>query len=171
MKKSSKILVFFSLVILFALPGFFAWFFYSHQNLLSLSTTNKGTLITPKLLQTKSTEDKWRIVLWQKNSCTEYCKNLIENLAKLRLALGRRLYNTELVILSDEKIPDEFAAMLRENDILFNVDLNKTDKELLGNESKIYLQNPQGYLILQYATTSDLKDVHHDIKHLLTQDE
>lgn len=170
MKKNVRCLPLLILGLIFILPGIFAVFFYTYPELLGSTTTNRGKLITPKLLAVKSEQDKWRLILWQNSNCDAACMDLLENLAKVRLALGRRLYNTELILLSREKISASIVNTLKEHDILVDDSLNTSDIYNLSPENKIYFQDSNGYLILEYNKDLNLKDLLHDMKHLLSQD-
>lgn len=171
MKIKQNKLYIFGLAILFALPGILAYFFYTHSYLLSSQTTNHGQLLQlPILLAEKSAKQKWRIIYWQRNNCDASCMNMLNKLAHIRIFLGRKLYQTELVFLTPEKLSTAQIMSLKENDILVSNNLSADDVKWISNEPKIFLQDTKGYLILKYPTSINGKDLLHDLKHLLNQE-
>lgn len=166
-----------ALVILFALPGVSAYVFYQHPQWLGSTRTNRGELLTPPVLLTElsSNQTKWRFVLWNPTVCDKQCKLDLEQLARVRLALGRRLYDVELHLLLNDafaSLPISFQHQLHEEDIHV---VNLSSKTLhalpiLTQHPKIFIANPDNYLILSYDMPVNSADIFHDIKQLLKKE-
>jgi hypothetical protein len=170
------------LIILFLLPGVTALFFYKHQDWLSSPRTNKGELLSPAIKFTTYMESpqikipskgiafdrnpKWKLILWEPGRCNESCIKILDKLARIRLALGRRLYQVDVNVLSlSGSVSDEENKQFQKKDIHF---LQALDSAQLSKSAKIYLMDSQGYLILAYPTDFKAGDIYKDLKHLLT---
>jgi hypothetical protein len=168
--------ILFTLVFLFIAPGLSAYFFYFHPQWLSSSTTNKGQFVNPPILISalESTPKKWQFVLWSPDTCDALCMKQLDQLARVRVALGRRLYDVDLILLMKEnqaQLSAEYAKILRDQGIF--------ERRLSANESKVllsrynnpmfFIANQEQYLVLAYQTTSQSHDLFHDIKLLLTK--
>jgi len=166
-------IVLFLLVALFAAPGLSAYFLYNHNDWLGAPKTNKGRLLSPPILLTQpGTNTKWRLVLWSPGACDKGCIQQLDKLARIRLALGRRLYNVEFWLLlgvDAPPLPDRLAHAAREQDIRvlkLSYDAFHQSSEL-PDFPEIFIMNPDNYLVLAYQMTSKPDDIFHDIKHLL----
>lgn len=172
MNTSKAKLSIFWLTILFAAPGILAYFFYTHSYLLPEHTTNHGQFIQPPLLLTEKSENKkWRIIYWQKDEREANYYAMLDKLARIRIFLGRKFYQTELVFLTTIKFTQQMIDVFKEQDIIVSNNLTNNDIELLGSSPMIFLQNSTGYLILQYPILMREKDLLQDIKHLLGKEE
>jgi hypothetical protein len=164
MKRSFIII---SLFILFAAPGLCAYVIYSHPQWISARTTNHGRLLqpAPKLQQQNQTE-KWQLLYWMPQACTQACLQRMDDLAKLRLALGRRLYYVDLVLatplVSDQSLQDKLEQM--DGHVL---QINEQNLDILGNKPAIYLVNPQHYVILAYSEQQAVKDIYQDLQKMV----
>ena len=171
------------LALLFFAPGLTAVYFYQHPQWFSGNSTNKGDFVNPPLLisslikqrpSTKLTMNmpKWHLVLWRLDECDEACVTLLDQLARVRLALGRRYYEVdEVLLMSDSLNPlsSELKAKLQEQTIEA-VYLPQTESTWLSTESpsqRIFIANPQGFLVLSYAVTAESDDIYQDLKQLL----
>ena len=172
------------LALLFFAPGLTAVYFYQYPHWLSGHSTNKGDFVNPPLLissllikQPSSTKlmanmPKWHVVLWRPDACDEACVTVLEQLARVRLALGRRYYEVdEVLLMSDSSKPlsSQFKAKLQEHTIEVAY-LPQTESMALSTESprqRIFIANPQGFLVLSYAVTAESEDIYHDLKQLL----
>lgn len=172
------------LALLFFAPGITALYFYQHPQWLSGHTTNKGNFVSPPLqisslnmsrtsIKLTPNVPKWHMVLWRPDECDEACLTLLEQLARVRLALGRRYYDVEEVLLMGElskPLSSEFKAKLREQAIEL-VYLPQKESSVLSkvsSDQRIFIANPQGFLVLSYAVPAESDDIYHDIKQLLT---
>ena len=88
------------MLALFIAPGLSAYLFYNHLTWLGAAKTNKGELLNPPILLTKLGMDaKWRLILWSPTGCAQECIQQLDKLARIRLALGRRLYQVDSLLL------------------------------------------------------------------------
>ncbi|AHE67957.1 hypothetical protein [Legionella oakridgensis] len=166
-----------SLVLLFAAPGFFAYVFYQHPQWLGATKTNKGKWLKPPILISRSeTAAKWRMLLWNPQGCEKQCMQQLNKLARIRLALGRHLYEVEsglLISIDAPSLSAELADILRDQDIHV-LKLTAGDLKVLSilpRVPQIYLESPDGFLVLAYSTEAKPEDIFHDVKRLLNTKE
>lgn len=161
--------------LLFAMPGISAYFFYLHPSWLGNTTTNKGKLLNPPILLGHSKPNsKWRLVLWSPHACQQECIAELDKLARIRLALGRHLYKVAPQLLLNSEappLPEALVNALHQQDIdtmrLSQDERNKM--RILRNQLKIFIVNPDAYLVLAYKPTVKPEDIFHDLKHLVTK--
>ncbi|MFC3909226.1 hypothetical protein ACFORL_09095 [Legionella dresdenensis] len=161
-----------ALALVFAAPGIAAWLFYTHPQWLTATATNKGTLINPpQHLVELAGKSKWRLILWNPGPCEESCKSQLDKLARIRLALGRRLYdiNQALATGTDQQLPVDLMKQLNEMgiNVLF---LHQENYTSLNNSPRVFIANPDNYLVLSYSVDAKPGDIFHDIKLLLGSD-
>lgn len=166
-KKNAVLL---ALALLFAAPGLAAYLFFQHPQWLGSSTTNKGRLITPPLHLTLlgKEQNKWRLVLWNPQNCRTDCLKQVDKLARIRLALGRRLYNVEQWLLLGDKahaFPQTLIAALQEQDIQF---MQTNAATQLGSAAQVYIISPENYVVLAYPLATKSANIFHDLKQLVT---
>lgn len=161
------------LVFLFATPGLSAYFLYFHPSWLSAATTNKGQFIKPPiLLETLGASVKWRLILWSPESCETTCMEQLDKLKRVRLALGRRLYDVDLNLLLGPNagpLSEPVAKMLHEPGMSV-ITLTVGEAMHLSPRyphSELFIANPEHYLVLAYPLTAEPDDLFHDIKLLL----
>jgi hypothetical protein len=164
------------LALVFLTPGISAYFFYTHPQWLAATPTNKGVFLSPPVLLAplaQSGANKWRFVLWSPGACEASCIAQLDKLARIRLALGRRLYGVVTVLVlgaNAPPLPDELVTALRERDIN-SLKLVTDSSEILPalqNRLGIFIANPDNYLVLAYQPTVKPDDIYNDIKQLLT---
>lgn len=178
MKKSvTKYYILLLLALMFAAPGIAAYVFYHHPAWLGVTKVNKGNLLTPALaLDVFDKGDKWRLVFLSPNSCEQTCLQQLDILARIRLALGRKLYQVdEWLLLADQtaSISEKSVAILKKQDVHFAL-LTSAQMASLVNlppEASIFIVNPEGYLILSYRAAVNPDDVYKDLKLLLNTSE
>ncbi|CEG58070.1 hypothetical protein [Legionella fallonii] len=176
-KQVTKYYTLLLLAIMFAAPGVAAYLFYQHPTWLSSTKVNKGTLLTPPVeLGSLNAQAKWQIIFWSPGSCEQDCLTQLNVLARVRLALGRKLYLVDQkLILGDNSasITDKMKKVLREQDFHLT-ELSKDDRaklEDLSAESKIFIANPDNFLVMSYRSGVNPDDVYKDIKLLLNTTE
>ncbi len=178
MKNRRNYIVLLLLSLLFAAPGVSAYFFYTHPAWLSNNTTNKGGLLTPSMLLTyphpTKAHPKWRFVLWSPVACEKNCTMQLDKLARIRLALGRRLYDVDgLLLLGHDapSLPHALIKTLNAEDIQVAVLPAREQQHMprLQNHLAIYIANPDNYLVLTYPPEVAPNDIYRDIKQLLTK--
>ncbi len=165
-------MVFCLLGALFAAPGIVAYVFYLHPNWLGEGTTNKGRLLNPPvLLAHPNPRGMWQLALWSPKGCTKDCIAQLDKLARIRLALGRHLYEVDALLLMDTSLPKSLVGALDGQDIhrLSLSPLERKQMTVLTNEAAFFIINPNNYLILAYATTAKSEDIFYDLKQLLTR--
>ncbi|KTC87552.1 MULTISPECIES: hypothetical protein [Legionella] len=162
------------LALIFAAPGLTAYLYYRNPQWLNATTTNKGQLLNPPLLLSKVEDgkQKWRFVLWYPTHCEIQCLQAVDKLARIRLALGRHLYEVDQWLLLSETslaMQNADAQMLREHDIHISRLSEETLKQLpiLVDKPRVLIANPKGYLVLAYEENVNPKDIYQDIKRLL----
>lgn len=176
-KQVTKYYVILLLATMFAAPGITAYLFYQHPSWLGTSKINKGTLLTPPIaLNSFDEKSKWRIVFLSPDGCKKECLEQLNLLARVRLALGRKLYQVdEWLVLEDQSslLAEEIKPLLKEQDI--NVaTLSSTEMAKLAAlppEAKVFIANPDNYLILSYKAGGNPDDIYKDLKLLLSTTE
>ena len=158
------------LVFLFSAPGL-----SFHPHWLSGATTNKGQFIRPPLVMNALNADsKWRLILWRPAACDASCMTQLDKLARIRVALGRRLYDVDLVLLMSanvSSISGAHAKILSEQSVSdVRLSASESDKMTpMYSKPMFFIANPDHYLVLAYQTSSQPDDLFHDIKLLLTK--
>ncbi|MDA9272169.1 hypothetical protein N9Q05_02135 [bacterium] len=168
-------IILFLLVLMFAAPGVAAYFFYFHPHWLSANTTNKGEFIRPpfQLVGLKK-QAKWQLIFWSPADCDNVCMKQVDKLARIRLALGRRLYDVEVFLLMGHQaatLSEEQIAILREQAIQI-MTLSAQESEQLSavyDKSGVFIANPDQYLVLRFPIKAPSDAIFHDIKLLLTK--
>jgi hypothetical protein len=162
---------------MFAAPGIAAYFFYQHPHWLGASKVNKGILLSPPVaLDVFEGKSKWKIVFIAHETCKQSCLDQLNMLARVRLALGRKLYQVdECLVLDplDAPLAEEIKPLLKEQDIRV-VSLTSSEMTRLTAAHKdidVFIVNPDNYLILGYKAGENPDDVYKDLKLLLSTTE
>lgn len=161
------------LATLFAAPGLAAYFFYQHPSWLGSAKVNKGTLLSPPLdLKALHDQSKWRMVLWYPGVCESSCFAYLDKLARIRLALGRKLYAVDQVLILGSELPiisEALQTVLKQKDFHLLSLPEKEKKQLvaIASDAKIFLANPAGYFILSYELQAKSEDIYKDLDRLL----
>ena len=165
MKKFYKIVSL--LLVLFTAPGILAYIVYQHPNWIS-GRTNRGQLLQPPVqLQAAYPGNKWQILYWNPQPCQQTCLQQIDDLAKMRLALGRRLYYVDLIFAHSQKNLSIALQDLLQKIAGHDSQIQEADANILGPQSAIYLVNPQHYVILAYSIDQAKKDLFQDLQKLV----
>lgn len=170
--KKRQYSLFIILALLFLTPGLGAYFFYQHPSWLTSSKVNKGLLLQPPPQLQAFDKGKWKLLFWSPGPCDEACLQQVDNLAKIRLALGRKFYEVSLWLLLNEGAPplnpraQELldAASIRVHTVSHNQS-NRVSARAQGLQ--LFIANPDNYLILGYPQGVQLDDVYADLKLLL----
>lgn len=161
------------LVLIFFLPGIAAITVFQNPDLLSSAKVNHGELLSPPLqLTSQDSDNKWQIMYWNPNGCDKSCLAQLDKLARLRLALGRRLYQVNITYVGTNELGALDKTQLnlfKEYDIqwLLPSDEQQSKLEALSKDSQVYIADPKGYLILAYQTDENPHNIHKDLKKLL----
>lgn len=138
----SKHVILLILLVIFLLPGVLAFWFYHHPQVFQGRTTNQGALLVkPVFMAELAKSGKWGIVLWYPNTCDHTCQRTQQMLQKIRVALGRRYYQTDLHLLSVVSSQEQVPA--------------------------IFLSDRRGYIILRYPLDSKPEPIFKDLEHLI----
>ncbi len=173
-KQTTKYYTLILLIFLFAAPGIAAYLFYSHPSWLGTARINKGSfLANPIELSSIEKKEKWRIIFWTPTSCDNNCLSQIDLLARVRLALGRKLYLVEqiLVVNKDSLVESSLIENeLKNKDFMVHVlsDKDRQALENLSNKAQIFIMDPGNHLVLSYKSGVKPDDVYKDLKLLLT---
>ena len=165
------------LALLFASPGLAAFLFYKNPQWLGAAATNKGQLLNPpELIAGIKAKPKWRLILWNGKDCADSCLKQLDKLARIRLALGRRLYEVDqwLILANDAgALPESLTQMLAEHDIHILYLPTETPKNslLVNGDPQVFIANTSNYLVLAYALHAAPQDIFHDLKQLLSTTE
>ncbi len=168
-----KYFVLILIALVFAAPGISAYIFFEHPYWIKSNSNNKGRLLNPPVLLplVQKSNLKWKFIIWSKNDCSTDCIRQLDKLARVRLALGRRLYdvNQELLLGSEaRKLSIQQLKKFKDQDIKV-VRLTKVQEELkvFNDNNAIFIANPSDYLVLAYQETTSPGDIFNDIKQLL----
>jgi len=159
-------LVLTALLFLFAAPGIVAYLVYTHPSWLQAST-NRGHLLQPApRLQSMGQHKKWQLLLWSPAGCDAECARRMNDLARIRLSLGRRLYHVDIILampMTAPKISIALQQQLRHDDARL-LRMDAEDEATLGLTTAIYIVNPAHDVILAYTPTQVEDDIFHDLK-------
>lgn len=167
-------LIFILLAILFCLPGIAAYWVFLHPEWLTAAKTNKGKLLDPPYqLSNMDDRNKWHLYYWYPGQCDEKCLSNLDRLARVRLALGRKLYEVDLQWLranNSDPVDAKLRSELAQQDIQLKVLSSKDSEYLLANSNNnwVYIANPDDFLILKYTNIEQSMDIYKDLKHLLS---
>lgn len=176
-KQYIKYITLLLLAVIFVAPGIAAYLFYKNPSWLGSSKINKGNLLSPPVaLKSLDSNAKWRIIYWTPDGCDKTCLKQLNLLGRVRLAFGRKLYQVdEWLILSnkDSLLAEELKPILKEQDIhVAALSLAEMAKlENLSPHAKIFIENPDNYLILSYQPGGNPDDIYKDLKLLLNTTE
>jgi len=158
------------LTLLFLTPGVLAWLTFKHPEWLQEKSKNQGAFVSPPiLLPALGEKSKWALMLWEPEKCAKMCKMTMEKLAKIRLALGRRLYEVELQLVQNpaaSTLSSAFQARLREQDVKWTT--LSAPNLLLSKPRTIYIADREHRLILVYPADAPPEAIFQDLSHLLT---
>lgn len=166
--------VFLVLAVLFFMPGLAAYLLYTHPTWLGFTKTNKGHLLNPPLLLaplqvTTKSSPKWRLVLWSPSTCAESCLSALDQLVRVRLALGRHYYEVDTVLLVGDTVPSKAKQrFFSAHQIQWAHLPAKTQLPVGSRLGGIFIVDPKGYLVLDYSVEVKPEDIFHDMKQLLT---
>lgn len=137
------------LILVFVLPLVAAHLLYAYRNHFHFSTNENGKLLSPPIASQglpffdKSFLGKWQLIYFSPIPCDTTCKSIMPALKQIHTALGK------------EKSKVEYRM----------IDTSITPLHITSGD--IVIIDPQGWLILQYASKSDLKGILRDLRQLL----
>lgn len=169
MKRQSMIILG-ALALLFMAPAVVAYFFYQHPHWLP-ATSNRGQFVrSAQPLDVLGSQPRWQLILWHVDACAHDCAKSMDDLARVRLAMGRHARQIDTILLLPvgapaidvalaEQLATQGSQMLRVT--------NQSDEALLGEQSRVFIANPQHHLVLWYQWSQPLDDVFQDLKHMV----
>lgn len=176
-KKNSNYITLVLLALLFMAPGIAAYVFYLNPQWLGSVTTNQGQFVNApiKIDALANRESKWNLVSVNLQACEIACMEQIDRLARVRLALGRKLYNVQewLILDPDAVLSEEYKNRLRDHDVRLLL-LTREQKEMLfilNDQPAVYIANPEGYLVLAFKPDAKSESIFHDLKQLINTTE
>lgn len=165
--------VIFFLVIIFIAPSLVAYLFYTHPQWLPEASTNRGSFVSPRFkLDVFPQKNHWRLLYWSPSMCDEHCIRRLNMLARVRLALGRHLYQVDACVLTESQTISVKQTKLLQKEGICVLKLSGKNQVLrapLGSSPLFFIVNPENDLVLKYSDDMKAEDLFHDIKHLLTE--
>lgn len=162
-----------ALVVLFIIPGIVAYFAYKDPSAFGLKSTNHGEFIKPPVLMSElKNNKKWRLVYFSRNDCTEECMGYLDKMARIRLALGRRLYNVDSYLFmpqNSKDLTEEQEKIVQDVNISvlkFAAD-GREYQRAFNKEHAFFIISPENYLILSFAADTPSEDIFADLKKLV----
>lgn len=167
---------------IFLAPFVTAWFLYFYTDHQLFGTTNKGQLLTPAFSVARlavtdyqgtpelNKDNKWIIVYWQRD-CQAHCLAVLDQLSRVRLALGKEMSRTRAWVVTETKLPPTVKETVADINTLamspLLVDTSKAEMQRVDSGYPILLVDPNGNVIMRYAEDAVPKAIHSDLKHLL----
>ncbi len=176
-KNTSKYFVLVLLALMFCAPGITAYLFYQHPQWVSTTRVNKGTLVEPAVvLSALEGRKAWRILYWSPNTCGQSCLQQLDLLARVRLALGRKLYQVDQwLVLGKEAsvLGNKEQELIKTRDFHMVSAKSSVEQQLatLAQEEKVFIVNPENYIILSYKVGTNPDHIYKDLKLLLSTNE
>jgi hypothetical protein len=159
------------LFLIFSLPPLAAWWFYQHPSGWMSSKINHGHLVNPPVqMKTLAQPHAWQLIYLSKQNCDAACQNKLEQLAKIRLALGRHMVGLGMVLLAPEP-QSPVLKHLHDMDVqwvkLSQHDLQKiASSRMLNQQDSLWLMDASGWLVLTYPQSAKPKAIYADLKRL-----
>lgn len=133
-------------------------------------TANRGTLVMPPLplplTDLKPAFDpqgRWLLVLNAGDECSADCLRHIDELRRVQVSLYKEMNRVRRLVLVDNPFSAELAALARQQPDL----LIARRPQSWGRLSAIHVLDPQGRLVLDYATDAPPRDIRSDLERLL----
>ena len=156
------------LLVIFMLPGLCAYWLYEHPHGLSPVTTNKGRLLTPPVLLSQLPKtSRWGLLLWNPGRCSAVCQQQLNKITRIRLALGRRFYEVNLWLVTDNSKPiqaTKIEHVLKKQGITPLV-VQQAPNGL--SESQVLIIDKDNYLILSYPLEANPADIYSDLQRVM----
>lgn len=168
-----NLLIVFILIGIFIIPGWMARLLYMHPTWWHAKPINRGLLLSPPIQLFKdSEENKWGLALWVPQSCGHSCMTEFSRLKQIRLALGRRFFEVNLLLVRSDKteLTHKMQQKLEKRAIRV-VTLSPAMRDTLAKqwpEPRLLILDLRHYAILAYPTTAPSDDIFHDLKQVMT---
>jgi hypothetical protein len=169
-KKYTSILI---LIFIFSLPFFAAFYLFSHPELLRyFSSTNYGKWAPKMTWQFNEKQARpWQLVYWHESVCLTDCIEQLDRLGRIRLAMGRKVYNLDIVLLQPEGtlVSKELQKQLQEWNMYYQT-IPSQQVDIWNQKFKDYpivLFDEKHQSILMYPLNLDSKKAYHDLQVLV----
>lgn len=181
------------LFILFLVPVVAAIILHSIDDGIGTNiTTNKGELVRPvqplqefsfgtlegNNISLETLKGSWSLVYIDSATCNEQCENNLYKVRQSRLAMGGEKERVQrLMVLTDGKPSESLKTLLKEHPGMHVVSIDgkalddflkpfNHDENAAGSQ-RIYIIDPFGNLMMQYAAEAEPKHVVKDLERLL----
>jgi len=147
-KMTARLSIPWILVLLFALPIVAAQGLYFFRDHFSFNTVETGTLLSPPLATETfsffdpTTTGKWQLVYIQPNTCDRQCQSTLTDLKRIHAALGKESHRILCRTIPNPELP-------------------------LLAPGALAVIDPQGWLILHYASSHRPMGIIKDLQRLL----
>ena len=176
------------LIVLFLLPVVLAWVVYT-RDWVPADTTNNGTLVTPvrpldarvlldfegQPLGESYLNGRWTLVYVGDGNCERQCRQALHNMKQVRLALDKDMQRVQRLYVATTALSPRSRDALVEQQPglqlaiapppwLMAFSLDQTPAHSSG---RIYLVDPQSFLMIYYESGVDPKGILQDLERLL----
>ena len=180
------------LVLMFALPGTAAWFFFLNPELLPEGRTNRGQLIEPPrpvadlqleapdsaMLQLRSLQPNWALLTLARSPCDDQCRQTLTDFRQIKKALAENAKRLErlLILLPAAAGPSTTPASMQAGHAGTRVAFAspKLLAALSGSAETadnpvngVFIIDPRGSLMMRYAAGTPAKDILEDLEILM----
>ena len=178
------------LVLVFALPVLGSWYlvFYTDVMRDRAGTLQHGALIEPpRLLENAVLFDpsqntqtflhgKWTLVAFAGDDCDAGCRDNLYRMRQIRLAVGKKMFRVQRVIVLDEAtLMGPGAAVLNDYPGQLILRSDRAGDWFLasfvlngnGPGHALFLVDPNGYLMMHYPPETDPSGIIRDLERLL----
>ncbi|HBB53682.1 MAG TPA: hypothetical protein DCZ80_07255 [Legionellales bacterium] len=170
LKKYLSILV---MVFIFSLPFFAAFYVFLHPDLLrNFSSTNYGQWAPKMHWQFNEKQARpWQLVYWHEFTCSKECIAQLDQLGRIRLAMGRKVFNLDIVLLQPEGI--QVSKVLKQQLKEWNMYYQTIPQAQVGEWNQMFKEHPivlfdaKHQSILMYPLNLDSKKAYHDLQVLV----
>ena len=174
----------------FFLPLLIAWIFFAHPDLMHNQSKNHGKLLQPiktiddfsavnissgNNLGLEEITKKWTLLLISDGSCSLDCEANIFKMRQIRASLGKEIprVRSMLVLLPAAEISENTRQIIGRGNppvlaARFDHSFYGTDRLFASlQQEHIYIIDPNGNIIIEYADGTASSDIKKDIKNLL----
>jgi hypothetical protein len=161
------------LVLIFSLPMLAAFYLYQNPKWWRcFSTTNYGQWAPQFTWQFNEKKSRpWQLVYWYENTCSTDCLSRLDLLGRIRLAMGRKVYDLDIVLLQPQGSTSSEKIKQQLNEWNMYQQFIPADQVLiwkkLFQDHPIVLFDPEHQALLMYPPNLDAKKAYHDLQVLV----
>jgi hypothetical protein len=170
---AKKNITLYVLMGLFLLPVLAAHYIYRHADvLISKRGTNYGEFVQSSInWRIADAARPWQLVYWVGSRCDERCLANLDKLSRMRLSMGRKLYNLDLALVfsAPAQASLKLQTQLRNQNILWGT-LDAKEQQIWQNEfqqTNIILFGTSHQAVLKYPKVFESKKMVHDLQLLI----